>query len=226
MEYTSMLAGERWSDHPACTHPLLAALARGVNDRLGDAARQELLLLAPELVGLVGDDPLLDARLARWCAQCALPVAAADAQQALAVGVLVAERVLAAADGRAEGEVSPASRAALAQVPLAAAWAAHFVQSSDPSAEGFLRTGAHAVVRVAERGIAQACVGDVDRRLVAMLRGAVRQFPVWTSGPWVPGPRLGGRGAGRRATGPQSPLRWRAALTRPTWLKAWGVLPI
>ena len=32
MELASYLAGERWSDHPACTHPLLAALARDVND--------------------------------------------------------------------------------------------------------------------------------------------------------------------------------------------------
>src|SRR4029079_8896408 len=28
MELASFLAGERWTDHPACTHPLLAALAR------------------------------------------------------------------------------------------------------------------------------------------------------------------------------------------------------
>ena len=27
MELASYLAGERWSDHPSCTHPLLAALA-------------------------------------------------------------------------------------------------------------------------------------------------------------------------------------------------------
>ena len=26
MELASLLAGERWSDHPACTHPLLAAV--------------------------------------------------------------------------------------------------------------------------------------------------------------------------------------------------------
>ncbi len=32
MELASYLAGERWSDHPACTHPLLAAVARDVND--------------------------------------------------------------------------------------------------------------------------------------------------------------------------------------------------
>src|SRR5262249_23591033 len=32
MEFASYLAGERWSDHPPCTHPLLAALARHVTD--------------------------------------------------------------------------------------------------------------------------------------------------------------------------------------------------
>ena len=39
MEYASYLAGEDWSDHPACTHPLLAAIARHVNDCTTDAAR-------------------------------------------------------------------------------------------------------------------------------------------------------------------------------------------
>ena len=42
MEFASLLAGERWSDHPACTHPLLAAVARHVNDYTSDAARARL----------------------------------------------------------------------------------------------------------------------------------------------------------------------------------------
>src|SRR4029077_9468441 len=37
MELASFVAGERWSDHPACTHPLLASLARLVNDATSDA---------------------------------------------------------------------------------------------------------------------------------------------------------------------------------------------
>ena len=32
MEMASYLAGERWSDHPKCTHPLVASVARMVND--------------------------------------------------------------------------------------------------------------------------------------------------------------------------------------------------
>ena len=37
MELASYLAGERWSDRPACTHRLLAHLARLVNDCTSDA---------------------------------------------------------------------------------------------------------------------------------------------------------------------------------------------
>ena len=51
MELASLLAGERWSDHPACTHPLLAALARHVNDHTSDAGRQRLADLIPSVIG-------------------------------------------------------------------------------------------------------------------------------------------------------------------------------
>ena len=42
MELASFLAGERWSDHPAYSRPLLAALARDVNDCTSDTSRQRL----------------------------------------------------------------------------------------------------------------------------------------------------------------------------------------
>ncbi|MCD2193372.1 hypothetical protein LQ327_08235 [Actinomycetospora endophytica] len=51
MEYVSVLAGRRFSDHPDCTDPLLSWLARGVNDRVGDRARASLAGLAPGLIG-------------------------------------------------------------------------------------------------------------------------------------------------------------------------------
>src|SRR5215213_10932178 len=57
MEFASLLAGERWSDHPACTQPLLAAVARHVNDATSDAGRHRLAPLIPDVVGLVSDDP-------------------------------------------------------------------------------------------------------------------------------------------------------------------------
>lgn len=51
MEYVSVLAGGRFSDHPGCTHPRLAWLARRVNDGVDDRARCQLGALAPALIG-------------------------------------------------------------------------------------------------------------------------------------------------------------------------------
>ena len=74
MEIASLLAGERWSDAPRCTHPLLAAVARLVNDEVGDEARQQLLQLVPELVGAVGDGPATAPAIVRTCARVGLTI--------------------------------------------------------------------------------------------------------------------------------------------------------
>jgi hypothetical protein len=56
MEYVSVLAGGRFTDHPQCTHPALASLARLVNDRIADEQiRSGLARLAPDLIGVTGD---------------------------------------------------------------------------------------------------------------------------------------------------------------------------
>src|SRR5579859_5800297 len=76
MEHISVRAGLPWSDRPACTHPVLAAAARNVNDRLGDEERQALLdledglLAAPPRPGL---EPRLSVQLAVWSAAQVLP---------------------------------------------------------------------------------------------------------------------------------------------------------
>src|SRR6266496_3046468 len=93
MELASLLAGERWSDHPGCTHPLLAALARHVNDCTSDANRQRLAGLIPSVIGLTSDDPHLDALIALRCATTALPVVAAERQRVMAVAILTGDRV-------------------------------------------------------------------------------------------------------------------------------------
>lgn len=49
MEAAALLAGDRFTDSPAGTHPVLAALARAVNDSVGDPARLALWPLAAEL---------------------------------------------------------------------------------------------------------------------------------------------------------------------------------
>jgi hypothetical protein len=114
MEFASLLAGERWSDHPACTHPLLAAVARHVNDYTTDAGRSRLAGLIPSVIGLTGDDLHIDAGIALRSARMALPVVAAERQRVMAVSVLACERVLAALDGRPVGSLQDQSRSALA----------------------------------------------------------------------------------------------------------------
>ena len=169
MEFASLLAGERWSDHPACTHPLLAAVARHVNDLTSDAGRGRLAELIPSVIGLTGDDLHIDVRIALGAARLALPVAAAERQGVLAVGVLSCERVLAELDGRPVGTLEDQSRSVLDQVPLAARWANRFAAAAPRSAfsaKRFRDQSAPAIVGNAAQGIAQACVPDPD----AMLR--------------------------------------------------------
>src|SRR5690554_7264508 len=87
MEFASYLAGERWSDHPLCTHPLLAFLARGVNDFSSDTARSKLVPLIPSVIGLSGADPTIDVTIALRSAACAIPISSESRQRALATGL-------------------------------------------------------------------------------------------------------------------------------------------
>src|SRR5690606_28388350 len=131
MEFASYLAGERWSDHPQCTHPLLAFLARGVNDFTGDDGRQRLAPLIPSVIGLTGSDPRLDVVLALRAATTALPVVAESRQRALASGVISCDRMLAALGGASEEERELVRRAAR-DVPLAWEWAQGFCRDLAP----------------------------------------------------------------------------------------------
>ncbi len=179
MELVSYLAGERWSDHPACTHPLLAAVARDVNDHTSDAGRPRLARLIPSVIGLTGDDPHLDARIALRCARTALPVVAAERQRIMAVSVLACERVLAGLDGRRGGRLHEQSRQALAQAPDAARWARGFTGDIPVSPKVFRRHSAPATVHAAVEGIAQACVPQPDEMLHDLLVGAIGECAAW-----------------------------------------------
>jgi hypothetical protein len=158
MELASLLAGERWSDHPACTHPLLAAVARQVNDHTSDAARMALR-----------------------SAIMALPVVAANRQRVMAVSVLTCDRILAELDGRAPGALEKQSRLALAKAPHAAEWADQFTSGIRPSHKGFRRQAAPTIVQDAVEGIAQACVPDPDGMLRDLLVQAIDVCAEWVS---------------------------------------------
>jgi hypothetical protein len=173
MELASYLAGERWSDHPTCTHPLLAGLARLVNDNTSDAGRGRLVELVPTVIGLTSDDPHVDVEIALRSATTALPVASAERQRVLAVSVFAAERVLGALDERPAHQLGERSQWALDQVPHAAEWARSFANELDATPHGFCKRGAPTVVRNAVVGIAQACVPDPDAILYDLLAGAI-----------------------------------------------------
>jgi hypothetical protein len=179
MELASLLAGERWSDHPACTHPLLAALARHVNDHTSDAGRPRLAGLIPSVIGLTGEDLHIDARIALRSATMALPVVAAERQRIMAVSVLTCERVLADLDGRTPERLEEQSRLALAEVPHAAEWAYRFTSGVRPSAKGFRRQAAPTIVQDAVGGIAHACMPDPDGMLRGLLVQAIDVCAVW-----------------------------------------------
>ena len=179
MELASMLAGERWSDHPACTHPLLARLARHVNDYTSDTARSRLAELVPSVIGLTGNDPHIDAGIALRSATMALPLVAAGRQRVMAVSVLTCERVLATLDGRPAGSLGQPSRAALAQVPNAAEWAVRFTDGVRTPVRRFCRQAAPCIVDDAAEGLAHACVPDPDALLRDLLVQAIDACAAW-----------------------------------------------
>lgn len=179
MELASFLAGERWSDHPPCTHRLLAALARDVNDHVSDVARQRLAPLIPDVIGLNGDDARVDAWISLAAAQAALPVAASERQGVMAVSILRCERVLNEMEGRPLEYLSPFTLRVLAEVPDATTWALEFGQMGWGGARSFTRRSAPAIVHSAVVGIANACVDDPDTILVDLLGTAIADCRGW-----------------------------------------------
>ncbi len=177
MELASFLAGERWSDHPACTHPLLAEVARNVNDRTSDADRPLLARLIPSVVGLTTDDVRADARIALHCALVALPVAPQSRQRSLAVAVQACLRQAEARDDADAGGLRARAEHLLTEVPDAARWAAVFAARAgldeDTSRQRFRRHSGPGIVNLATRAISEAAVPSQDRLLRAVLEGAI-----------------------------------------------------
>jgi hypothetical protein len=223
MELASYLAGERWSDRPSCTHPLLAALARLVNDHTSDEGRDQLGPLVPSVIGLTSDDPRVDIRIALRAATAGLPVASAERQRVLAVSVISARKALAELD---RGPSSPGAERggagvsdpdpdverqcdeALASAPDAAAWARRFTDEMRGSSRGFGRHAAPSTVRYAVVGIASACIPDPDARLrrllsdtiddtAALVRGARVPTSTFDADRWAEACRLSTTGARR-----------------------------
>lgn len=178
MEYASYLAGERWSDHPPCTHPALASLARLVNDWTSDEHRPRLSVMIPSVIGLVGDSERAELAIAVHAASAALPVASEGRQRALAVGLIRCSARSVEIDPDDAAHLRPMARRALDQVPLAEKWALQQLDIMRPRAPKSFAPMYDAIVNVAVAGIGEACITDPDERLERLLRTVIADCTV------------------------------------------------
>ena len=176
MEYASLLAGEPWSDSPACTHPALAALARAVNDCTTDAGRQQLVELAPLLAGTPGpaavrrrSDPL-GPLLARRAVLHALQVTTGVRRRTLLVALLGAH----AACPPTPCADDDAVRALLREPDLDVRSAVRFLEGlADP--QTYNLRGVTTALHLSVRAVVDAAGPRADALLRQMLVEAVDQ---------------------------------------------------
>lgn len=172
MEMASFLAGEPWSDHPACTDPLLAHLARMVNDCTSDAGRGRLVTHIPSVVGVRGTGLAWEVSLSAVVGAAALPQVPESFQRPLAVGLLRCEQTASSLEPGAVTGLDELRRA-LADAPHAGAWARRFIGSTPPSPRAFRERTAPHMMSCAVRGIAESTAPDVDERLHDLLTTAI-----------------------------------------------------
>lgn len=172
MEMASFLAGEKWSDHPACTHPLLATVARCVNDLADNGTRQRLTPMINDVIGLYPTDPRVDAAIVLRAAQSALPVASQERQNLMAIAIIQAEVSLNPAVARG-AELSAGSRHAFDHAPAAERWARRFMAQAGTTGQPLRERATSKLAALAVESIATACTPDVDDRLVHLLRDCI-----------------------------------------------------
>ncbi|MBC7519156.1 MAG: hypothetical protein H7248_09840 [Microbacteriaceae bacterium] len=198
MEFASQLAGERFSDHPSCTHPAVASLARLVNDCMSDSGRGSLLVLIPSVVGLTGDTTVSTKRrvdpdaaltvsqhiellIGVRAAASALSIASEQRQRALAAGLL---RCRAEVDRTTTGLTQMQTHSlvdlidtALADAPGATRWARQQLEALWGGSVKRMRRRAplnfESITLLAVVSIAEACVQNADERLRLLLKAAI-----------------------------------------------------
>jgi hypothetical protein len=172
MEMASVLAGEKWSDQPRCTHPLLAGLARLVNDSTSDERRGELVELIPSVVGVRGGGLGWEVSLAAAVSVEAILDVPEERQRALAAGLLRCEE-LAVVLGPDQVPGLAGIRTALEDVPGATRWARGFMQPGPITASQFHKHTAPTLIRCSVLGIAAGPAPDRDGRLRDVLRTGI-----------------------------------------------------
>jgi hypothetical protein len=170
MEMASLLANEPWSDHPRCTHPVLAHLARMVNDHTTDRHRGDLVVLIPAVVGLRGGGLPWLIDLTATVALHALPDVPSSSQRALVAGLLRCDDLASDLD---PGAVTTAAeiRQALDDRPGTVTWARRFAGGTTITAKQFEKRSAPCVMQCAVGGLVTAAVSpdEADLRLRELL---------------------------------------------------------
>jgi hypothetical protein len=167
MEMASYLAGERWSDHPSCTHPLLAQLARMVNDHTSDDERTALAPLIPSVVGIRGGGVGWTVGFVTAVAAHAIRGVPEASQRALAAGLVRCEQVAATLEAPVPG--TSTIRPALAAAPGAERWARGFGGERRISHKAFVQHSAPSVVSCTVDGVLEAAGPASDVRLRELL---------------------------------------------------------
>ena len=175
MEIASLLAGEKWSDHPSCTHPLLGQLARQVNDHTTDAGRHELMPLIPSVIGRRGDEGTWLAVSVAVASSAILDVPERT-QRVLAAGLLRAEQLCVEA-GPSMAATAAQARAAIELVPAATAWVDRLELRDKISAKTFTARCAPTMIRCTIDATVAAEHPDCDRRLRTLLEVGIGACP-------------------------------------------------
>src|SRR5690606_30028785 len=130
-------------------------LARGVNDLVSDARRDELVVHIPRVVGMTGPTEL-GFVVALRAAIVALPVASMERQRVLAAGALAIATQL-THRGVHFGSVLADLESVLTEVPDAARWARTHVATISARYPTLDRVSTDMIVATALVGAARAC---------------------------------------------------------------------
>lgn len=177
MELASVLAGERWSDHPPCTHALLAQLARQVNDAISDEGRRQLPPLVPSVIGRVGDEDT-SLHLSVAVATRQLLDQPEATQRVLAAGLVRAVEVC--GDDPSLAGTRDRARAALDLVPGAVAWVERLDVRGRINRKAFAERCAPTMVRCTVEGVVTSGGPEADPRLRDLLQAGIAAVPAPT----------------------------------------------
>ena len=177
MEYTSVLAGERFSDSPHCTDPVLAAVARAVNDYSSDASRQRIAPYAGDLTTALGAGDDVQRGIVRRCLLTALRYADGSRRQVLLVALLGLDRAATGAGrGWDDSMLSFDSELALLGCDSGLADAASYVAMLPVSAGEHSRRALAVSVEVAVATIAESADDEADDVLFELFAQCLEDY--------------------------------------------------